>query len=224
MDRKKFLKGFGLLTAGIATTTNGFSLISEVVTSTLTQSSCIMCTEQNRFSIVFAVKKIGAMTPSQLDRCLFESGLSEPFDLNAELTKLVEQGLLKQTVSADGLVYKLSELSDTILNGDSVPCTECLAKMDAYFDELKIQFEAEKDYIAQYTESSTGIVPVFLSIRKNERILLKVNLIVPDVATAKVVTRNWMRNAHKTHQSVWSSIGEGLPFPVFMPLQEGKQL
>ena len=223
MNRKDFLKNFGFLTAGMVAATNGFSMISEAAASTLTQPMCMMCTEQNRFSIVYAVKKIGAMTPEQLDRCLFESGLYEPFDLNAELAKLVEKGLLKQTVSADGLVYKLSELSDMILNGDTAPCTECLAKMDAYFDELKMQFEAEKDYIAQYTESSTGVVPVFLSIRKNERILLKVNLIVPDVSTAKVVTRNWMRNAHKTHQSVWNSIGEGLPFPVFMPLQEGKR-
>ena len=221
MNRKDFIKSFGLLAAGAAATTTGFARIGDVSVTGLLQQNCIMRAEQGRFSIVYAVNRIGAMSPLQLERCLFESGLSEPFNLNAELSALVEQGLLKQTVSADGLVYIRSELPDTLLYSENNPGEECLARMDTCLDELKAQFEVEKDYIAQYTESSTGVVPVFLSIRDGSRILLKVNLIVPNVEAAKVVTRNWMKNAHKTHRSVWDSIGEGLPFPAFRPLEEG---
>ncbi len=180
-----------------------------------------MNADQKRFAIVYMVSKIGAPTPAQMNRCLFESGLFEPFDLGTELAALVEEGLLKQTVSANGLVYKLSGASDTVFAGGGGPGAERLTEIDRCLDGLKAQFEAEKDYIAQYTESSTGVVPVFLSIRQGARILLKINLIVPDVETARVVTRNWMKNAHGAHESVWESIGEGLPFPAFKPWREG---
>ena len=213
MNRKKFMMSFGLLATGAVVSKNTLGIISEAVTTPLLQLSCKLSAEQSRFSITYAVSRIDAMTPLQLERCLFETGISEPFNLNAGLAGLVEQGLLTQSVSANGLVYKLSDTSDTILNSDSRPGAGCLAEIDALLDSLKAQFEAEKDYIAQYTESSTGVVPVFLSIRDGARILLNVNLIVPDVATARIVTRNWMKNAHQTHQTVWKSIGEGLPFP-----------
>jgi hypothetical protein len=159
--------------------------------------------------------RIGAMTPDQLDRTLFESGLSEPFDLGKELSSMVEEGLLGQSVSADGLVYKLTDKADAILSDKGEVTADSLPEIDTLLDDLKSQFEAERDYIAQYTESSTGIVPVFLSIRSGASILLKINIIVPDVETARTVTRNWKKNAHKTHRAVWEGIGEGLPFPSF---------
>lgn len=162
-------------------------------------------TGSRRGVIAYVLRRIGVMTPEQLERALFESGLSEPFDLGAELAAMVREGELAQSVSADGLVYKLTESSPADGAGTGA--------FDERMDELKGRFEAERDYIAQYTESSTGVVPVFLSIRRGAAILMKVNLIVPDVTTARVVTRNWMKNAHRTHEAVWESIGEGMPFP-----------
>lgn len=182
-----------------------------------------MNTQQRRFSIVYAVSRIGTPSPAQLNRCLFESGLLGPFELGDALAALVEDGILRQAITADGLVYKLSAGADAVLADPAGLDAAFIARMDETFDALKGQFDAEKDYIAQYTESSTGVVPVFLSIRKGARIMLKINLIVPDVETARIVTRNWMKNAHGAHEAVWDSIGEGLPFPAFKPWKEGQR-
>lgn len=172
---------------------------------------------------MYTVARIGAPSPVQISRSLFESGLLAPFALNDTLAALVEKGLLRQTITADGLVYKTTDTSAAALRDRDGIDAAFLANLDRCMEALAAQFDAEKDYIAQYTESSTGVVPVFLSIRKSSRILLKVNLIVPDAETARTVTRNWMKNAHRTHEAVWESIGEGLPFPAFKPWKEGQR-
>ena len=72
-----------------------------------------------------------------------------------------------------------------------------------------------KDFIAQYTEQATGVVPVFLSIRKNDKILFKIHVIVPDVETADKIQRHWTENAQAAYESTWKSIAGDLPMPVF---------
>ncbi|MDR2886464.1 MAG: DUF4364 family protein [Bacteroidales bacterium] len=224
MIRKKFLKSMGAIAAGAAITATGAGNVGQVMGTAMLQSAYKLGAVRRRFSIVYALNRIGDMTPDRLDRCLFESGLSEPFNLNAELSKMVEEGVLRQSVSTDGLVYKLTDASAAILSDIGKLKPEELSEINVSLDELKSRFEAESDYIAQYTESSTGVVPVFLSIRDGASILMKLNIIVPDVATARIVTRNWMKNAHRARHSVWESIGEGLPFPSFRPLEEGRKL
>lgn len=53
--------------------------------------------------------------------------------------------------------------------------------MDEAAEELRRSFQLEKDYLARYSEQATGIIPLFLSLREKEKILFKVNVIVPDV-------------------------------------------
>lgn len=53
--------------------------------------------------------------------------------------------------------------------------------MDEAGEELRRCFRMEKDYLARYSEQATGIIPLFLSLREKEKILFKVNVIVPDV-------------------------------------------
>ena len=53
--------------------------------------------------------------------------------------------------------------------------------MDEAAEELRRCFRMEKDYLARYSEQATGIIPLFLSLREKEKILFKVNVIVPDV-------------------------------------------
>jgi DNA-binding PadR family transcriptional regulator len=154
------------------------------------------------WSILLAVKNMGPLTPSQLSRFLFDSGLVPAFDLLPALSPLKEEGLLKQGMSLTGITYFLTPEGE-----------EALAALNR-FTEISIEycavFAKEKEYIAQYTEQANGIFPLFLSIRKKEKILMQVNILVQDEATAKAVTRNWMENAHKTYDAVWESISDGL--------------
>ncbi len=221
MTRKFFLKSLGLLAAGTAAGISGLAAAGKAIAAPLLQSGYPLRAGQRRFSIVHAISGIGTMTPDQLDRTLFESGLSEPFDLEAELAAMVEQGLLGQSVSTNGLVYRLTDTSGEALSGNR-PDADALAEIDSRLEALREQFNAERDYIAQYTESSTGMVPVFLSIRQGALILLKINFVVDSVETAKVVTRNWMKNAGKTRRAVWENIGEGISFPTFQSIREVK--
>jgi hypothetical protein len=212
MTRKLFLKALGAGALALA----GLGTVGKAVAGALLQPGRLLRAGHRRFAITHAIERIGEMTPDQLDRALFESGLSEQFDLGAELAAMVEEGVLRQSVAAEGIVYRPG--------GTAVPRVKLsadeIAQIDSRLDALKTQFEAESDYIAQYTESSTGMVPLFLSIRQGATILLKVNIVVDDVATAKVVTRNWMKNAHRTRRAVWESIGEGTPFPTFQSIRE----
>lgn len=168
--------------------------------------------------ILMAVNKLGALTPAQLIRYLFDSDVCEKFDLKGMLAQLKEKGYLKQAVSNNGITYALTETGESRL----ACCIETIdagkrKEVEKIGAELGQLFAIEEDFPVQYTEQANGIVPVFLSIREGQKILLKVSIIVPDVDTAKTVKENWMKNAHKTYEAVWNCIGEGLPFPAFKP-------
>jgi DNA-binding PadR family transcriptional regulator len=161
------------------------------------------------WSILLAVKNMGPLTPSQLSRFLFDSGLVPAFDLLPALSPLKEEGLLKQGMSLTGITYFLTPEGEEALAAQAVP-VETLNRFTEISIEYCAVFAKEKEYIAQYTEQANGIFPLFLSIRKKEKILMQVNILVQDEATAKAVTRNWMENAHKTYDAVWESISDGL--------------
>ncbi len=163
-----------------------------------------------------ALDKMGALTVSQLFRFLFDTNIAEQFDLKPVLANLTEEGMLKQSVTLNGIVYNLTGDAREMLS-------QCASQIPAdrrsliaeKSEEYKALFLLEKDYLAQYTEQSNAIVPVFLSLRKGDRILMKVSVIVKDVPTAKKITKNWMKNAHTTYKAVWESISDGEPMPDF---------
>ncbi|WP_090645328.1 DUF4364 family protein [Paenibacillus sp. UNC496MF] len=161
-----------------------------------------------------ALAQMDQLSVGELSRFLFETGLVAESDLKLPLTSLKEQGLVCQAINLRGIVYQITEAGRTLVNGDAAlePITADVAAKSA---EYKRVFEQEKDYIAQYTESSTGVVPVFLSIREGARIVLKINIIVRDIDTAKKICSGWMSNSGRAFDAVWQAIAEGEPDPGF---------
>ncbi|MBB3129141.1 hypothetical protein FHS19_003816 [Paenibacillus rhizosphaerae] len=170
-----------------------------------------------------ALAQMGQLSVGELSRFLFETGLVAETDLKLPLTSLKEQGLVYQTVNLRGIVYEITDAGRTLVNGDAT-----LARINvdvaAKSAEYKRVFEQEKDYIAQYTESSTGVVPVFLSIRDGSRIILKINIIVRDIDTAKKICSGWMGNSARAFDAVWQAIAGDAPDPGFWTSrpEEGK--
>ena len=174
--------------------------------------------DEQELYILYAVQKLGDLTPAQMMRYLFETGISEKFDLKVRLAALKEEGCLRQSVTTAGIVYQITQQGEEALNaGKQGFSPDKLQQLEEKGKELGELFAIEKDYIAQYTEQANAIVPVFLSIREGQKILLKVSVIVPDVETAKAISSGWAKNAQKTYRAVWDCIGEGLPFPEFEP-------
>jgi hypothetical protein len=172
--------------------------------------------DKQELVILLALERMGGLTPVQLARFLFDPGTIEQFDLIGTLTGLKDAGLLEQQVTQSGIAYSLTNKGGRTLapHTAALPAAE-LRELQRRSAEYSRMFEREKDYIAQYTEQANAIVPIFLSIRDGGKILLKVSVIVNDIDTAKRITGNWMRNAHKTYDAVWESIAEGLPRPEF---------
>ncbi len=166
--------------------------------------------------VVYALRKLGPLTPAQIGRYLFENGICGEFDLRQVLTCLKEEDVAKQAVSIQGITYELTdecgrraaELEELLTPGER-------EGMDEAGEELRRCFRMEKDYLARYSEQATGIIPLFLSLREKEKILFKVNVIVPDVRTAEKIAKKWPENAQKTYRAIWDCIGEGEPFPDF---------
>ena len=183
--------------------------------------------EQDIF-VLYAASKIENITPSQLTRFLFESGIfekgfsekgfSKGFDLQECLANLKEAGHFKQSVSSNGITYELTKEGRDALGANlSLVPENKIRELDEKSIEFSRIFAIEEDYPAQYTESANAIVPVFLSIREGAKILMKVSIIVQDTETAKEITRNWSKNARDTYRAIWDCIGQGKPFPEFTP-------
>lgn len=169
--------------------------------------------EQDRL-ILSAIDAMEALNPAQLRRLLFESGLTRAFDLTWPLATLREEGYLSQTVGESGIMYILTDQGRAALEAEPLPDT-VRSDLHAKAEEYRVLFAKEKNYLAQYSEQANGIIPVFLSIRQNDKVLFKISVIVKDVETAERIKRDWMANAHRTFEQTWHCIAPGMPLPVF---------
>ena len=166
--------------------------------------------------VIYALNKLGALTPAQIDRYLFENRICEKFDLREILTRLKDAGTLKQAVSINGITYEIAEDGcEAAKETKNVLSDQEQKLVEEVGDDLQKKFRREQDYLARYSEQATGIIPLFLSIRDADKILFKVNIIVRDAKTAEKIAKNWPENADKAYHAVWDCIGEGMPFPNF---------
>jgi hypothetical protein len=158
-----------------------------------------------------AFELMGPMTAAQLGRFLEDAKVSA-FDRAETLAALVEKKLLNQTVSLQGILYVLTQTGAELLKGSIVKERKAMAGL---VPEYKRLFDREKDYMAQYTERANCNVPVFLSIRDGDKIVLNISVIVDSVALAKEITSKWLENAHGAYNAVWDAVGCGAPVPSF---------
>ena len=162
--------------------------------------------------ILRSIKEIGALAPSQLSRPLFDSGMIESFDLMKSLSELQEEHCLEQKMTLAGIVYLLTPKGNELSEKSVFPDEET-KKFKAKTAEYAKIFDKEKDYIALYSEQSTALSPVFLSIRNDDKILLHLMLMVDGVDSAKEITRNWLQNADKAYDAVWEIVANGQSKP-----------
>lgn len=161
-----------------------------------------------------AVAAMGAINAAQLRRLMFETDLLQEFDMAWPLATLREQGYLRQTVGESGIQYVLGDAGAALLREEPLDA-QAQAEVERRAEEYRQLFRQEQNYLAQYSEQANGIIPVFLSIRQNEKVLFKINVIVHDVATAEKIKRHWMENAHRAYEQAWQCIAEGEPLPKF---------
>jgi hypothetical protein len=170
--------------------------------------------EYGRKLVLCILANITKLATAQLKRVLADIGAADDIELPALLARLVEEGKLRQSVSLSGVVYALTpsgevELAHSALSAEK---NSEIAQTAVTFKDI---FTQEQNYLAQYTEQANAIIPVFLSIRKDEKVLFKISIIVNNVETAVKVKENWMKNANKAYEAVWEAIGEGEPMPDF---------
>ena len=168
--------------------------------------------DDKRKYILWSIKEIGELTPSQLSRLLFDSKMIESFDLMISLSELMDEQCLEQKMTLAGIVYQLTPKGNKLIEQYTFSDEET-KKFKAKAAEYAKIFDKEKDYIALYTEQSTALSPVFLSIRNDDKILIHLMLMVDGVDSAKEITRNWLQNADKTYDAVWEIVAAGQPKP-----------
>ncbi len=168
-----------------------------------------------RLYLLGALEKLGALGVEQLERLLFDTGLTPAFELLEPLLALQEQGFVTLALSQQGVIYAITPEGSAQYEKDAAEHPDVSARIAAKATEYSGALQMEKDYLAQYSEQSSGIVPVFLSIREGSKIIMKVSLIVHDVRTAKIIADHWVQNASATYGAVWENISEGEPMPEY---------
>lgn len=163
--------------------------------------------------ILYSLGQMGPLGAGQLKRFFHSGGFAPAHDLFPPLAALKEAGYLSQSVRMNGITYALTEKGSEALAGGLGIGAEQMEQINAHSEKMRASFQREQDYQAQYTEQSSGIVPVFLSIRDGERIVLKLSIIVEDVGTAQTICAGWMNNSGEAYDAIWAAIGEGLPLP-----------
>jgi hypothetical protein len=154
------------------------------------------------------------MNIGQIKRFLAE--LSLDFDPLPVLYDLKCWDMVKQGVNQTGIIYEAAEKGRAALDSkESLQFAQERLRVAAYADKARPVYLRERDYLAQYTESSTSIVSVFLSIRDAGKIVLKISILVPDVSAAQAICRDWMRRSPAAYDAVWAAIAGDAPQPPY---------
>ena len=162
--------------------------------------------------ILCALAQFTQLSIGQLSHFLFDTGLIIETDLKPPLALLKDKEMVCQVVNLQGIVYEITDAGRTYINNNTA-LTHIKTDIEAKSVEFQRIFEREKNYLAQYTEQSSGIVPVFLSIRDGNKIVLKISIIVNDVDTAKKICSGWIKNSGQTYDVIWQAIAGGEPDP-----------
>jgi hypothetical protein len=170
-----------------------------------------------------AVSRLGALTYGQITRFLFEGGIVPECDLLPCLAALKERGLVNQVLSPAGIVLEITEAGREWLSANEAAIPERARSLIAQKSgEYARVFELEQNYLAQYSEQSSGVVPVTLSVRENGKIVLRVNVIVNRIETAKKICAGWMKNSPRAYGAFWAAVAEGEPEPGFWRNRPGE--
>ena len=151
--------------------------------------------------ILCALEQMDQLSIGQLSRFLSESNLVMETDLKQPLAHLKDKGFVCQAVNLQGIVYEITDAGRVYLSNDTAS-EQAKAIIETKSAEFLRIFEREKNYLAQYTEQSSGIVPVFLSIRDEHKIVLKISIIVNSVSVAKKICAGWMNNSGRTYDAI----------------------
>jgi hypothetical protein len=164
------------------------------------------------------------MTAVQLSRFMTGIGVDSS-DRAVLLAELLDEKKLKQSVSLRGIVYSLTEQGLLTLQDAGLPGHFAgMSKWDSFpeetimvekANEFRSLFAKEEDYPAHYTEQANAVVPVFLSIRDGDKIILKISIIVETTEEAKKICAAWMSNSHKAYETLWNSIAGETPIPEY---------
>ncbi len=166
--------------------------------------------------ILKAVQQLGALTHGQISRFLFEGGIVPEYDLLPALAALKEKGQVNQVLSPLGIVLEITQEGRSFLDANAKAIPESVnALITQKATEYERIFMLEQNYLAQYSEQSSGVVPVTLSIREADKIVLRVNLIVNTIEAAKKICADWMKNSPKAYRAFWAAIAGGMPEPDF---------
>ncbi len=173
--------------------------------------------------IMHAINEIGSLTFDQLNKFLFDTGIMEREDLLPPLASVKEKGFINQLLTPQGIALELSIKGEEFLaSGGADINGEVKKQIAANADKYRALIRREQDYLAQYGEQSSGVVPINLSMRNNDKVILKISMATEDKATAKKICEDWVANSDKTYDAVWEAIAGGLPKPKFKtPRGEG---
>lgn len=164
--------------------------------------------------ILLSVDTLGALNQAQMKRFLFETGIQKSQDIAWPVAQLREEGILGQIANDMGIQYVVTEKGRSALKNEplSPGITENVLREAESYRKI---FATEQDFLATYSESASKAVPVFLSIRQREKILFKIQVIVHDVETAKLLQKNWREHANEIFRGTWELMAPGVDQPKF---------
>ena len=178
---------------------------------------------EHELYILKTIQQLGPMTYGQISRFLFGEGIVPEYDLLPSLATLKENSYVNQVLSPLGIILDITDEGRTFLSSNenviSGQTIQLISRKSVEFTRI---FQLEQNYLAQYSENSSGVVPVTLSIRDNDKIVLRVNIIVNKIETAKKICSSWMKNSKRAYDVFWDAIAEGEPEPDFWKNRPGE--
>ena len=173
--------------------------------------------------ILKTIQKLGPLTFGQITRFLFQGGIIAEYDLLPSLAILKENSYVNQVLSPLGIIIDITADGGAFLSANETAISEQIRSLiDQKSKDFMRTFQLEQNYLAQYSENSSGVVPVTLSIREKDKIIMRVNIIVNRIETAKKICSSWMGNSNRAYGAFWEAIAEGEPEPDFWKDRPGE--
>lgn len=141
-----------------------------------------------------------SLTNSQISRFMLDKDYTTYFTLQSVLNELVEANLITARKLANSTYYDITNDGKEALGFFSSEISEAaVSDMDEFLKENKFMMRSESSSTAEYFTIGEGGYNVRFLAMERKKVLLSIDIIVPDEIVAKQMCANWKSQSQKIY-------------------------
>lgn len=165
---------------------------------------------QNKLLILYLLKSINIqLSELQILRIVSENSWLNYFDLKECMFELMENRLVDQRDTPNGLFYSITELGgETVFYLEKELPASVRKAVDTYCEANRADLRLETELFADYLKIDEGEYKVMLKVLENQVPVFELNLVTYSQTSAEAFIKKWKNVAPHIYKSTYDKLSE----------------